>query len=123
MRALVLGAAALIVSSALATAADDVMSGYYGNTLISTGGMAEVHTHYKADHTFDGQASSMLGSMNLKGSWMIDDKGQLCRTYETPPPGVSNPFCTPWAAHKVGDTWTATMGSQTRTLNLVQGIK
>jgi hypothetical protein len=60
-----------------------------------------------------------MGSMDLKGTWALDDKGQLCRTYETPPPGVTNPLCTPWTAHKVGDTWT--LGD--RSITLVQGIQ
>ena len=118
MRALVLGAAALLVSTSLAFA-DDIMAGYYGNTIISKSAMGEVHSHYKADHTFDGTASGALGSMALKGTWAFDDKGQLCRTYDTPPPGISNPFCTPWAAHKVGDSWTMS----DRSITLAPGIQ
>jgi hypothetical protein len=118
MRAFILGAAALLASTSLAFA-DDIMTGLYGNTIISKGSMGEVHVHYKADHTFDGTASSMMGSMDLKGTWAFDDKGQLCRTYDTPPPGVTNPLCTPWAAHKVGDNWTMS----DRMITLVQGIQ
>ena len=118
MRAFILGAAALLASTSLAFA-DDIMAGLYGNTIVSKGSMGEVHVHYKADHTFDGTASSMMGSMDLKGTWAFDDKGQLCRTYDTPPPGVTNPLCTAWSAHKVGDNWTMS----DRTITLVQGIQ
>lgn len=118
MRAIILGAAALLASTSLAFA-DDIMAGYYGNTIVSKSTMGEVHAHYKADHTFDGTASSTMGSMDLKGTWALDDKGQLCRTYDTPPPGVTNPLCTPWTAHKVGDSWT--LGD--RSITLVPGIQ
>ncbi len=123
MRSYAFGAAVLVASSSLALAADDVMAGYYGNTVISKGAMGETHIHYKPDHSFNGSASSMLGSMDLKGTWKIDDKGQLCRNYETAPPGVPNPLCTPAAAHKAGETWTMQIGSSTRTITLVQGIQ
>ena len=123
MRTLLLGAAALITSTSLTLAGDDIMAGYIGNTLVSTGGMAEVHTHYKADHTFDGKAISMMGSLDMKGSWKFDDKGNLCRTYDSAPPGVPNPLCTPWEAHKVGDKWTATFNGQSRDLSLVAGVQ
>jgi hypothetical protein len=118
MRAFVLGAAALLATTSLAFA-DDIMAGYYGNTVIAKSAMSEIHMHYKADHTFDGTGSSMMGSMALKGTWTLDAKGQLCRTYETPPPGVINPLCTPWSAHKVGETWTM----NDRTITLVAGIQ
>jgi hypothetical protein len=119
MRGFVFGAAALVASTSVALAAGDVMD---GNTVISKGAMGESHVHYKADHTFDGTASSTLGSMDLKGTWKLDDKGQLCRTYETAPPGAPNPLCTPIEAHKAGDTWTMQMGTQSRTISLVSGI-
>ena len=64
MRALVLGAAALLASTSLSFA-DDVMASLYGNTIISKSTMGEAHVHYKADHTFDGTASSAMGSMDL----------------------------------------------------------
>lgn len=117
MRAIILGAAALLASTSLAFA-DDMMAGLYGNTIIAKNAMSEIHMHYKADHTFDGNGTSMMGSMALKGTWALDDKGTLCRTYETPPPGVTNPLCTPWTAHKVGDSWTM----NGRTITLAPGI-
>ena len=120
MRALILGAAALLASTSLALAGDDVMAGFYGNTVISKGASSEAHIHYKPDHTFDGTGSMMGMSADLKGTWNIDDKGQLCRNYDPPlPMGPANPVCSPIAAHKVGDTWTV----MNRTATLVQGIQ
>ena len=118
MRSLLIGAAAILGATAFAYAGDDVMANYYGNTVIGKSAMGESHVQYSADHTFAGTASSPMGSMALKGTWAVNDKGELCRTYDNPPPGMTNPLCTAWAAHKVGDSWTVAPG---RTATLVQG--
>lgn len=123
MRCFALGIAVLLASSSMALAGDDVLAGYFGNTVISKSQMGESHTHYNADHTFSGTASGMMGSMDFKGTWKIDDKGQLCRTYATALPGMPNPLCTPVEAHKPGDTWTLQMGGQSRTISLVKGVQ
>lgn len=125
MRALALGVATLLVSSALAFAADDPMANYYGNTVVSKGGNGESHTHYKKGGTLDATLSGMMGSITLNGSWKLDDKGQLCRTYDNPPPmlPIPNPLCTPFTPHNVGDTWTLEVGGQSRTVSLVKGIQ
>lgn len=124
MRILLIAAAAFALGTASAAAAD-AMAGYYGNTVIATGGMAETHAHYRADHTFDVVGSMMGMSKTFQGTWAIDGKGQLCRTYtgDLPPGLPSNPFCTPWDAHKVGDTWTVTMNGSTRDLKMVAGVQ
>ena len=123
MRLFVLGSAALLAASTTAIAADDMMAGYYGNTVVSVGGMLESHTHYRPDHTFDLTATAMGQSFNGKGTWAIDDKGQLCRTYETPPPGMPNPLCIPAESHKVGDSWTVSVNGQPRNMSLKAGIQ
>jgi hypothetical protein len=123
MRRIFLVATAAALCAAPAIAADDMMAGFYGNTVVSLGGALESHTHYRADHTFDVSATAMGQSFNGKGTWAIDDKGQLCRTYETPPPGMPNPLCIPAEAHKVGDSWTATVNGQTRNMSLKAGIQ
>jgi hypothetical protein len=124
MNKILIAVSALALCAGPAFAADDVMAGYYGNTVIATGGIAESHTHYKADHTFDLTATAMGQNYSFKGTWAIDAKGELCRTYADPaPPNTPNPFCTPFAAHKVGDTWTMTMNGNTRTLTLKAGIQ
>ena len=123
VRTSVIGASILVLSVAPAFAADDIMAGYYGNTVVSVGGILESHTHYRADHTFDMTATAMGQSFDGKGTWAIDDKGQLCRTYESPPPGMPNPLCIPAAAHKVGDSWTVSVNGQTRDMSLKAGIQ
>src|SRR6202012_5438942 len=106
--------AALAVTPALA-AGDDPMANFYGNTIVTTGGMAEIHSNYNADHTFTMSAPSY--HMSFKGTWKLDG-ANVCRTFETAPPGTPNPLCTPLESHNVGDTWTATKDGQTRTLTL-----
>jgi len=119
MRIVLLAASVLVLSASAALAADDVMANFYGNTAIGTGGMADTKTYYRPDHTFE----TKVMTYDLKGTWAIDATGQLCRTYESPPPGVTNPLCVPIAPHKVGDSWTVQMNGQTRTVTLVKGIQ
>ena len=99
---------------------DDVMAGYYGNTAVVTGGRAETHTVYSADHTFVMTVPAY--GMEFKGTWTLDGSN-LCRTFEVPPPGVDNPVCAPVEAHKVGDTWTVDSGDDARTFTLVLGVQ
>jgi hypothetical protein len=104
-----------------AWAADvDVMAGYYGNTAVVTGGRAETHWVYNADHTFVMKVPAF--GVSFKGTWAVN-AATLCRTFAAPPPGMDNPFCTSIEAHKVGDTWTTTVGTESRTISLVQGIQ
>src|ERR1700759_1920556 len=107
MRMIFAASAALLLSTA-AFAGDDVMAGFYGNTLISKGTGFEAHAHYKADHSVTSDVSSPMGSMTLTGTWNIDGNGQLCRNYTNAPSMMPNPTCIPIAAHKVGDTWQVT---------------
>jgi hypothetical protein len=99
---------------------DDVMAGYYGNTAVATGGMADTHSVYSPDHTFVMKVPAF--GLEFKGTWAVTGT-TLCRTFESPPPGVTNPLCTPVEAHKVGDTWTVTSGNDTRTITLVEGVQ
>jgi hypothetical protein len=125
MRRIIIAASVLALCGTPALAADDAMAGFFGNTAIATGGMADTHTHYRADHTFDVTAHAMGMDYKFAGTWKFDEKGQLCRTYADPaPPGLpSNPFCTPFESHKVGDTWTVTMNGSSRTITLKAGIQ
>ena len=123
MKRILIAASLVALCAAPAMAANDIMAGYYGNTVISAGGMVESHTHYKADHTFDMTASAMGQTFAGKGTWQIDDKGELCRTFESPPPGTPNPLCIPAAAHKAGDSWTITLNGQTRNITMKAGIE
>jgi hypothetical protein len=124
MRKFPIAASLLVFCIAPALAADDGMANFYGNTIVSTGGMAEIHTHYRADHTFDLVGSMMGMSQTFKGNWAADDKGNVCRTFVGEvPPKTPNPLCTPLAPHKVGDSWTVTMDGNTRTLTLKAGVQ
>lgn len=113
-------AAGMLAISVSAASGDDVMAGFYGNTAIATGGRAETHTVFNADHTF--VLNVPIVSQTYRGTWAVNG-ATLCRTYEVAPPGVANPLCTPVEPHKVGDTWTMTMNGQTRTVTLVKGIQ
>jgi opacity protein-like surface antigen len=114
----VLAAASLTaVCAASAFAADDPMASFYGNTIVSTGGKAEIHTHYRADHTFDFVGSMMFMHRTFKGTWALDGKGNLCRTYVgDTPPSTPNPQCTPFVPRKLGDTWKSKDNERTFTL-------
>ena len=98
----------------------DPMAGYYGNTAISTGGMAEVHIQYNADHTFVMNVPAF--ALRFKGTWALNGSN-LCFTYDVTPPGVTNPDCGPIVPHKVGDTWTENADDGQRKLTLVAGIQ
>ena len=102
-------------------AADDPMASFYGNTIVSTGGSATLRTHYRADHTFDFTGSMMFMSKTFKGTWALDGKGILCRTYiGDAPPDTSNPQCSPFVPRKVGDVWKSK--DNTRTITMKAGI-
>jgi hypothetical protein len=67
----------------------------------------------------------MMGmSKTFKGTWALDGKGNLCRTFDGDvPPNTANPLCTPVAAHKIGDTWAVDANGSTRTVTLKAGIQ
>jgi hypothetical protein len=68
MRVSVLGVAALLASTSLGSA-DDIMAGYYGNTLVATTAESQIHIHYRADHTFDASGTDAAGPIAFKGMW------------------------------------------------------
>jgi hypothetical protein len=121
----ILGAAAVVLlSSVPALAATDVMAGFYGNTVVVTGAGFQAHVHYSANHTLDMSGTASGKAFSTKGSWKIDAKGQICRSYKTTPPTMTNPLCTAATAHKVGDTWTVTTPTgSSRNIALVAGIQ
>ena len=126
MKTILIACAAALLMSVPAMAGDEVMSGYFGNTTISTGGMMspEIRTHYRADHTFDLTGSMAGMSQSFKGTWAM--KGdQLCRTFVGDmPPNTTNPVCTAMTAHKVGDAWSVTSpDGKTRDIKLVAGVQ
>lgn len=118
MRAPAFGVAILLASTATAFG-DDIMAGYYGNTIIAQSASTDLHIHYNPDHTFDATGTNANGPISLKGKWMLDKKGNLCRKYNSAPPDISKPVCTPWSARSVGDRWEM----PGVTLTLVEGIQ
>lgn len=122
MRKTIIILAVATLGAAPALAADDVMAGFYGNTVEVTGPSFQATVHYRADHTMDSSGVVSGQAFSTKGTWKIDDKGQICRTYEKAPRTMPNPFCTPAEAHKVGDTWSAkTYDGSPRTITLKAG--
>jgi hypothetical protein len=122
MRRISIAVAALLLCGGAALAADDPMAGFYGNTVISTGNGIESRTHFNADHTFDAKFTQGAQIFASKGTWTAAG-GQVCRTYDPPPPGFTNPICIPAEPHKVGDHWTVTAGGGTRDVTLVAGVQ
>jgi hypothetical protein len=122
---LVIAAAALVASSTLAIAGEEVMSGYFGNTVIATSPMGEMKVRYKPDHTFSGRAKGPMGNYDISGTWKLDTQGNLCRKYVTNgadlPPGTPNPYCAPVQAHKPGDSWQVTENGRTADVKLIEG--
>jgi len=123
MRKLLAAASVVVLGSIPALAAADVMAGFYGNTVVVTGDAFQAHVHYRADHTLDISGTASGQAFSTKGTWKIDDKGQICRSYDTTPPTMTNPLCTAATSHKVGDTWTVTSPAGSRSIALVAGIQ
>jgi len=124
MRRILAAAVIVVLGGVPALAATDVMAGFYGNTAVVTGDGFQAHVHYRANHTLDMSGTASGTAFSTKGSWKIDDKGQICRSFKKTPPTMTNPFCTPATAHKVGDTWTATTPTgSARNIALVAGIQ
>ena len=126
MRYAVLAMGLVLGSSSAAFAGDEAMAGYFGNTVIAQSPAGELRVHYKEDHSFSGRAEGPTGKYDIHGTWKFDQQGNLCRTYSTNgqdlPPGMPNPYCAPWAAHKVGDVWTVTgQDGRTAQIKLVEG--
>ncbi|HXC53687.1 MAG TPA: hypothetical protein VNU97_00170 [Rhizomicrobium sp.] len=118
MRLILWGAAALALVSTAAVAADDPMANLYGNTVVVVDGKGlESHTNYNADHTFSGVAPAY--SYHYKGTWEMTADGKLCRTFDPPVPGITNPDCAAATSHAVGDKWSGPDGSSG---TLVQGM-
>lgn len=110
--------AALVMAPTVASADIDVLSDFYGNTLISKDGGYESHYYYKPDHTFT--ASLPAYYLVLKGTWSEGADGQVCRVFSTPLPGVKNPDCNVMLVHKVGDVKSEANGDSEK---LVSGVQ
>ena len=71
-----------------------------------------------------GIGMAMGMTRTFKGTWALDHKGHLCRTFvgDLPSEMPSNPVCTDIAPHKIGDKWTLIVKGMPREVTLVQGI-
>jgi hypothetical protein len=97
---------------------DSAMASRIGNTVAVESTLGDAHLYFRADHTFTGTGSLAFVHLSLEGIWKLDG-GDLCLTYDSPPPGESNPDCSPLTAHKVGDSW----DYDGRKVTLVKGIQ
>ena len=98
--------------------AGDSLSALYGNTLIATDGGIESHFWYKADHTFTGTVPAY--SYPLKGTWIVNGEGIVCRNFDPPLPTVRNPDCGAILIRKLGDKRSDANG---HTETLVAGVR
>lgn len=94
--------AAVLAAATPAIAQDDLMAGYYGNTLtINIQDAWHGKLFINADKTY-----SMTGDNgDSKGTWKLDGK-KFCFTQVDPKPDADTPTCSEFAkAYKVGDKW------------------
>src|SRR5262245_27840113 len=123
MRSILIGAAALALTTTFAMADDDIMATRYGNTTDSVDSQG-VHSklYYSADHTF----RATVGGMEVHGTWKVD-ANTICLTYVDPPATMPttmpNPTCLPVQARKVGETWETGEGAMKRSVTLKAGIQ
>lgn len=105
-------------------ASDDIMAGYYGNTVVAKGGMTDSYTHYRPDHTFDVSVRLLFMAVKFQGTWRIDENGELCLSFDDPvPPKTPNPLCKPAVPRKVGDTWIDRTSGTTRKVIVRSGTE
>jgi|SRR5579871_411557 len=115
MRSTILAATLSMASIAHASGAD-VMSSRYGNTTIATDDAGiQTKIYYRADGQFSGKQMDL----SFKGNWKVYGS-RLCLTFsDQTPNGMTNPFCVPVVAHRIGDSWKA----RDYTVRLVKGIR
>lgn len=111
-------ALALVILPVPASAGDDLLQSFFGNTLISIDSGIESHFYYKPDHTFSGRIPAFY--MVLKGTWSEQPDGTVCRIFDPPLPTLKNPDCGPMPVRKLGDRETDPNGDSE---TLVPGIQ
>ena len=89
----------MLCVAALATAAEDPMAPYYGNTLHQkrSNGTEAWYT-FKPDHTYG--ALNQDGT-TYAGTWRINEQGETCIKI----PNRATDPCAKFQARHVGDTW------------------
>lgn len=104
MLAMLLSSAVVAVtveSTQPAAPQNDILAGFYGNTLITLDNGIKSYFYYNADHTFTGKVPQFYFA--LKGTWFVNEKGEVCRVFDPLPPTLTNPDCGPMLVHKVGE--------------------
>lgn len=94
------------------------LSAFFGNTLITRDDGITAHFYYNEDHTFTGTVPAF--QFALKGTWSLNDKGEVCRVFDPLPPTVHNPDCGMMMVHAVGEKKIDATGHGEK---LVQGIQ
>ena len=123
MKLILMGVAALALSTTFAIAADDPMASRYGNTVVAKGadGKEVGRTYYNADGSYTRKTADGKES---KGTWKMDG-GKVClaQTEPAPPAAMAAPVCVPFpGAKNVGDSWDVTLPDGTKlTASLVKG--
>lgn len=116
---LILAAVAFAASAVVAIAADDPMSGRYGNTVVTTmaDGKEAGRTYYDADGTF----SRKTPAGEIKGTWKVEGD-KLCLTQTEPAPAAGTaPICIPANGGKqIGDSWDVTLPDGTKLKATIQ---
>jgi hypothetical protein len=115
-----LTAIAALAMSIDATWAADIVSGYYGNTMVAVNPQGKTsRVMFKPDHSFAG--STETGGP-LSGTWeLVGDKMCYAVATPAPPPNSPNPTCTSFGAHNIGDEWTFMEGTIEWKATLVRG--
>jgi YD repeat-containing protein len=106
MKRILMGVAALALSTSLAIAADDPMAGRYGNTTTVTNAKGEVT---KLQYNKDGTMAVILpDGTKGAGKWVIKD-GKLCVTADAGPMKDKEQCNQLVGGKKAGDSWEITM--------------
>ena len=105
MRKFVMAAAAAVALAGAVIAADDPMSGTYGNKVVTTNAKGEATTFwFKADKTY--KVKTAAGQEGT-GKWEIKD-GKFCVVADVPAgQPAAAPQCSDYVGggKKAGDTW------------------
>ena len=101
---------ATLVAASSAYAEEDIMAGFYGNTLVITDQSGVQKWRYKPDHTL---SATMQDGKRITGTWLVNE-GRLCET-----PEGQGSVCYQMGAKKVGDKWTGRPGM---TLEVKSGL-
>lgn len=120
MKRILMGVAALALSTTLAIAADDPMASRYGNTVVAKGadGKEVGRSYYNSDGTLTRKTAD---GKETKNTWKLEN-GKVCITQTDPaPPATMAPVCLAFPGEKkVGDSWDVTLPDGTKVTATLQ---